>query len=273
MTKRLPCLAAVLGVYALASCAAASVHPTTFDELADALAGNQDIVLTQSIDAQGATWAGTTDYSAHFNGGGFIISNYSGSQLISRLNGEGVFEYVGFTNLNAYYGVIRDMGERLGPHTARVRKVFAVGQMAGSGSQNRAGIVGLIRAGYIDDCWADYPKTGDWCGGVVGYAQSGYITHCYSISSDVVGYVEAMGGPVISASYYNSDLTDSRGGTPKTTAEMMAQATYAGWDFTNVWGIDAGRNYPQLRNFVPEPATLALVALGGVSVLLRRRRK
>jgi hypothetical protein len=177
MTKRLPYLATVLGVYALATGAAASVHPTTFDALADALAGNQDIVLTQSIDAQGATWAGTTDYSAHFNGGGFIIRNYSGSQLISRLSGAGVFEHVGFTNLNAYYGMIKDLGDLLGPHTARVRKVFAVGQMAGSEGQNRAGIVGIIRAGYIDDCWADYPKTGNWCGGVVGYAQSGYVTH------------------------------------------------------------------------------------------------
>jgi hypothetical protein len=36
-------------------------------------------------------------------------------------------------------------------------------------------------------------------------------------------------------------------GIPKTTAEMMQQATFEGWDFDNIWTIDEGRSYPSLR--------------------------
>ncbi|MDR0306807.1 MAG: hypothetical protein LBI42_08215 [Chitinispirillales bacterium] len=36
-------------------------------------------------------------------------------------------------------------------------------------------------------------------------------------------------------------------GTGKTSAEMMSRATFAGWDFDNIWKIDEGRGYPTLR--------------------------
>ena len=53
-------------------------------------------------------------------------------------------------------------------------------------------------------------------------------------------------GPIVS-SYWDtqtSGLATSYGGTGKTTAEMKQQATFAGWDFVNTWGITEGATYP-----------------------------
>ena len=44
-----------------------------------------------------------------------------------------------------------------------------------------------------------------------------------------------------------SGQTTSGGGEGKTTAEMKQQATFIGWDFTNIWDIIEGVTYPYLR--------------------------
>ena len=33
----------------------------------------------------------------------------------------------------------------------------------------------------------------------------------------------------------------------KTTAEMMQQSTFVGWDFVHTWSIDEGVDYPRLQ--------------------------
>lgn len=52
--------------------------------------------------------------------------------------------------------------------------------------------------------------------------------------------------------YYNTDRNayewrDNRA-TGLTTSEMMKQSSFQGWDFDNVWTIEEGRSYPQLRS-------------------------
>jgi len=44
-----------------------------------------------------------------------------------------------------------------------------------------------------------------------------------------------------------SGQSSSDGGEGKTTAEMKQQATFIGWDFTNIWDIIEGVTYPYLR--------------------------
>jgi cysteine-rich repeat protein len=44
-----------------------------------------------------------------------------------------------------------------------------------------------------------------------------------------------------------SGRSASAGGTGKTTAQMMQQATYSEWDFTNTWTITEEVTYPQLQ--------------------------
>ena len=61
--------------------------------------------------------------------------------------------------------------------------------------------------------------------------------------------------PVFTSCYYDSDTSgqsDSNKGTPKSTAEMKSQATYSGWDFDNVWGMNPSENggYPFLRKLL-----------------------
>lgn len=58
------------------------------------------------------------------------------------------------------------------------------------------------------------------------------------------------GGPSsYSGIYYNSaNITVDGGyGVGKTIAELKQQATFNGWDFTNVWKINEGVSFPELR--------------------------
>jgi hypothetical protein len=94
-------------------------------------------------------------------------------------------------------------------------------------------------------------------GGLVGDntygSYGGYIKNCYStghVTGDgggLVGY-NWMGG-VTYDSYWDKETsgkTSSHGGAGRTTAEMMQEATFAGWDFDEVWGIVEGETYPFL---------------------------
>ena len=102
-------------------------------------------------------------------------------------------------------------------------------------------------------------------GGLVGLADSRTeISNSYATGL-VKGTRNSVGGFLgvasfsvkISNSYWDIDATDQANsavigegemyaGEGKTTAEMMNQATYSGWDLTNIWEITPG-NYPTLR--------------------------
>lgn len=62
--------------------------------------------------------------------------------------------------------------------------------------------------------------------------------------------------PVVTNSYFDLTVATKNSGaygTGKPTSEMKKQATYAGWNFTDIWGIDTSINngYPYLRNAQP----------------------
>ena len=89
-------------------------------------------------------------------------------------------------------------------------------------------------------------------GNLVGDADASYVDRCYSC-----GYEKALIGfnwenPVITNSYWDKDKGASSslyGGTPKSTAEMMQQATFVNWDFVDIWGILENGTYPFLIAF------------------------
>ncbi|MDR2693738.1 MAG: hypothetical protein LBB74_05935 [Chitinispirillales bacterium] len=135
------------------------------------------------------------------------------------------------------------------------------------GLVSAGGLVGEnYRGGEIKDCYAAgsfLQSGGNRAGGLVGWNNGGSITNCYAVgrvsgmsygdAGGLVGandVVDGKGGDV-NSSYYNREtggLSDVGKGSPKTTAEMKLQDTYAGWDFNEIWVMD-GQNsgYPYFR--------------------------
>ena len=142
--------------------------------------------------------------------------------------------------------------------------VFAIS--SSSPANRTGGLVGLnTRGSIIVDCYATgnvaaKNKVGGLVGDNVLYSEyGGYIARCYS-----TGHVTGNGGGLIGYNYRGGKTYDSywdkqtsgkstsHGGTPKTTAEMMQQATFVNWDFVNIWSIIENVSYP----FFGEPALL-----------------
>ena len=98
---------------------------------------------------------------------------------------------------------------------------------------------------------------------VTGGASSGFVKdeisnndldNCYSAldcTGVTYGFTGSTSSSVVSNCYYDttrSGLSDTNGGSaPKTTTEMYQQATYSGWDFSTVWVINEGNDYPRLQ--------------------------
>jgi hypothetical protein len=93
-------------------------------------------------------------------------------------------------------------------------------------------------------------------------ANLGLIERCYSIGyvpsllgGGSGGFCHANGGTITSC-YWDTDTSGilvSDGGTGKTTAEMMQQATFIGWNFSvgGIWSITEGVTYPFLAPMTP----------------------
>ena len=132
-----------------------------------------------------------------------------------------------------------------------VTALFIVGGLLGE----------LLVGGTINNSYSNSSVTvstgGDGLGGLVGILGVGAtIENSYSSGSVQVagdfngGLIGLNQGGTVTASFWDtqsSGQNDSAGGTGKTTAEMQMQSTFdPPWDFTNVWMIDEGNDYPRL---------------------------
>ena len=110
--------------------------------------------------------------------------------------------------------------------------------------------------GIANDCHATGAVAGEnYVGGLVGWID-GAVNRCYAAGL-VTGDGFSAGGLVginydtgtVDNSYWDTQTTGqetSDGGTGKTTAQMMQQATFAGWDFASIWRIEENATYPYL---------------------------
>ena len=152
------------------------------------------------------------------------------------------------------------------------------------GSGNTGGLVGTNYSdnsgtnARVINCYAQGSVSGRGnTGGLIGRntiyssGRTATVQNCYSIglvtTSGTKGGLIGSNGGTVTSSFYNSGTstaTDTDRGTPATTEEMKEQATYLGWDFTEVWGIasDVNDGYPYLRGIVPASS----VAVTGVSL-------
>ena len=197
-------------------------------------------------------------FSGIFQGLGHIVTglyiNRPATQYVGPFGGTiggSMILNVGFENVNITGGF--QTGGLVAHTGANVISCYTTGTV-NSGSNNVGGLVGLS-AGSIINSYSTATVNGNtWVGGLAGTLYTGgsisnsYSTGAVSGTSSVgglVGYNYGV-GPIIS-SYWDTQTSGratSDGGTGKTTAEMKQQATFAGWDFVNTWGITEGATYP-----------------------------
>ena len=158
----------------------------------------------------------------------------------------------------------RYIGGLVGENHGWLTTCYATGPVSGTDlySDYIGGLVGFNH-GWLTTCYATGSVTGtNHVGGLVGENFYGTLTACYATGS-VTGtyYVGGLVGGYdygsITASFWDTETsgqTISAGGTGKTIAQMKTLSTFtsAGWDFTTIWAICEGTNYPRLLWQIPD---------------------
>jgi hypothetical protein len=149
-----------------------------------------------------------------------------------------------------------------------VKTSFSTSNVTGSGNEV-GGLIGSLQSGQVQNCYATGDVTGsNRVGGLVGEALwSASVTSSFS-NGFVTGQGGQTGGLIgrnqqssATDSYWDietSGQNSSAGGSPRTTAEMLDESTFSGWDFNNIWSID-----PEFNDGYPY-----LTALGGFFMMV-----
>jgi hypothetical protein len=122
---------------------------------------------------------------------------------------------------------------------------------------NFGGLAGQIWSSSVSDSYSRGTVSGTGVeGGFVGITSGSSFSNCYSTSfvtasgsTDIGGFAGSGLNCTVTSSYWNTESsgqTTSALGDGKTTAEMRQQATYTGWDYSNVWDM-----YPMNNNGYP----------------------
>ncbi|MFO7619413.1 MAG: hypothetical protein R6W91_07170, partial [Thermoplasmata archaeon] len=124
-----------------------------------------------------------------------------------------------------------------------------------SGGAQVGGLLGNSYSGTIQYSYSTANVTGStYMGGLVGYVRIGTIYQSYSTGPVPVGGGGLVGGDWggldATTCYWDtttSGRTGSYGGMGRTTAQMITQSIYGGWDFTDFWWMVDGQTRPFLR--------------------------
>jgi hypothetical protein len=244
-------------------------------------------ILVNDIDLAGIEWQSiglegesSVGFAGTFDGNGHIIKNLTSNNRINRAGGligkslaGSVVKNVGIVDCNVTSGWYASavVGDCFG----EVYNCFAVGgtvtSITGADVGNIGSFVGLVRgSGSVTNCYSTVDVTfGEpgWAnqGGFGGHV-SGPVTNCYYSGVVTVAGDDGLGGGFygngvgpFTSCYFNVEVGgiagfDSAGSTTEggqTTDDMMQESTYVGWDFANIWTIDEGQSFPQLRMFQP----------------------
>lgn len=223
--------------------------------------------------------------------GGLVGDNYSGSitDCYALTNVHGIDHVGGLVGsnsaisiMNSYAGGTVNGEDRVGGlvgynRYSTVNSCYANGSVTGS-LNDIGGLVGYNEHGTIINSYAMGATNGtDKVGGLIGYVYDSYsrIINCYATgaptgSSNIgglIGYNVHIGTTVIHSFWdtETSNISQSAGGTDKTTAQMQTRDTYvsSGWDFAgenangihHIWQFPTGGGYPNLTrldsNFTP----------------------
>lgn len=151
------------------------------------------------------------------------------------------------------------VGGLIGDNFGGVQYAFAIGEV--TGDDTVGGLIGS-NAGDLSDVYAMGSPWGDsYVGGLVGYQDAGTIERAYAagrLSEGGVysgGLIGANNGGKVIDCYWNTETTqrdNSEGGVGVTSEEMKSAATFANWDFEDVWSISEGNSFPYF-DFSIEP--------------------
>ncbi|HSQ40829.1 MAG TPA: GLUG motif-containing protein [Fibrobacteraceae bacterium] len=189
---------------------------------------------------------------------GGLVGDNIGSSLISDSYATGSVQ------VSEYYA-----GGLVGRNDdSEIKRCYSIGSVVAY--KDGGGFVGMNDNGTLSDCFSSgnvnviTGSSNGVGGGFVGSSLSGAISRCYSsgkITSDALGAVKGgfaaeSANTTISACYWDmesSGLDSSALGTGMGTTEMKDSASFAGWDFADVWTIYNGVSYPWLRTVLPGP--------------------
>ncbi len=257
-----------------------------------------DFVLTADIDMTGQTFnpigtgsTAATSYTGHFDGDGYVVNNLTVTDPDAGFaNGLGMFgaiigatiENLGLENINVTSPTNAD--ERVAgivgyADFGTIQNCYVKGGTI-QGKYRVASIVGWNKStnNTVTNCWSSAAITygsAAWhhAGGIVG-TNDGIVTKCLfygSITDDVtsnnLGGIVGTGGGTVTLNYYIDTITEkgngaSAGSTALTTAELVVEGSYVGFDFVNTWVMDSeSPNYANLQAFssvVVQKPTIAI---------------
>jgi len=139
-----------------------------------------------------------------------------------------------------------------------IKGCFVEGDIQGhsmSNDDSYAGGVSGDNIGCIENCYnlanvtsANSAKAYCYAGGIAGYSDANKIFACYNrgiVKSAKASNANAISDKTVSNCYYLQGTGLScTGATSLTETQMELQSVYVGFDFENVWYIDAKANYP-----------------------------
>jgi len=137
--------------------------------------------------------------------------------------------------------------------SATVSSSYATGSV--TGATQVGGLVGWNR-GTVNFSYATGSVAGGSAvGGLVGYNFGGQIQSTYATgrvtgNASLGGLIGTSSGSV-TKSFWDTDTSgqsSSAGGTGQSTANLLTQSTYTGWDFANTWFMVDGSTRPFLRS-------------------------
>jgi hypothetical protein len=239
----------------------------------------------QSIGLEGETSVG---FAGTFDGNGHIVMNLTTNNEENRAGGligkslEGsMVKNVGVVDCDITSGWYS--AAVVGDCFGDVENCFAAGgtvtSITGSDVGNIGSFCGMTRpSGSITNCYSTVDVTfGEpgWAnqGGFIGHL-GGPVTNCYYAGVVTVAGESGLGGGflgngegILTSGYFDVEVggiagLDSAGSTTeggRTTDEMTQEATYVDWDFANVWSIDEGLDYPELRIFGVQATTVPVL--------------
>jgi len=254
-----------------------------------------EYILVNDIDLAGYPWKAIFGFSGTFDGNGHIVKNLTTNNTENRAGGlfgkalaGSVVKNVGVVDCNITSGWYS--AALVGDCFGEVYNCFADGGTVTSITAHDVGNIGsfsgLVRpSGSVTNCYSTVDATfGEpgWAnqGGFIGHV-AGPVTNCYYSGVVTVAGDDGLGGGfhgngvgTLTSIYFNVEVggidaldsaaSSTEGG--RTSDDMMHESTYVGWDFTDIWTIDEGQSYPQLRMFLPPnpKATGPLPEDGGI---------